>query len=143
MTAKEYLREIRTLDKRVDQKRREFDTLRKGRTYVGGMDYSQERVQTPTGLGFTGLSDKLADMQQDINDDIDEFNDMRHARIDQIQQLSKIEYMDILFRRYVQYQSFETIASEMRYTYNYVCNLHGEALREFERKFLTDHKIFF
>lgn len=143
LTAKEYLREIRILDKRIDQKQREFDTLKRGRTYVGGMDYSQERVQTSAGQGFVGLSDKLVDMQREINGDIDQFNDIRHARINQIQQLSRIEYMDILFRRYVQYQSFETIASEMQYSYNYVCNLHGEALREFENKFLSNHKIFF
>lgn len=143
LTAKEYLREIRILDKRIDQKQREFDTLKRGRTYVGGMDYSQERVQASAGQGFVGLSDKLVDMQREINGDIDQFNDIRHARINQIQQLSRIEYMDILFRRYVQYQSFETIASEMQYSYNYVCNLHGEALREFENKFLSNHKIFF
>lgn len=143
LTAKEYLREIRILDKRIDQKQREFDTLKRGRTYVGGMDYSQERVQTSVGQGFVGLSDKLVDMQREINEDIDRFNDIRHARINQIQQLSRIDYMDILFRRYVQYQSFETIAGEMQYSYNYVCNLHGEALREFENKFLSNHKIFF
>lgn len=138
MTAKEYLREIRILDKRIDQKQREFDTLKRGRTYVGGMDYSQERVQTSAGQGFMGLSDKLVDMQREINGDIDRFNDIRHARINQIQQLSRIDYMDILFRRYVQYQSFETIAGEMQMSYYWVCHLHGEALKEFDDKFLKD-----
>ena len=138
MTAKEYLREIRILDKRIDQKQREFDTLKRGRTYVGGMDYSQERVQTSAGQGFVGLSDKLVDMQREINGDIDRFNDMRHARINQIQQLSRIEYIDILYRRYVQYQSFETIAGEMSRSYPRVCHIHGDALKEFEEKFLKD-----
>ncbi|EEG52924.1 hypothetical protein CLOSTASPAR_05032 [[Clostridium] asparagiforme DSM 15981] len=138
LTAKEYLREIRILDKRIDQKQREFDTLKRGRTYVGGMDYSQERVQTSAGQGFVGLSDKLVDMQREINRDIDQFNDIRHARINQIQQLSRIDYMDILFRRYVQYQSFEEISSDMEMSYYWTCHLHGEALKEFSEKFLKD-----
>lgn len=137
MTAKEYLREIRKMDLAIDQKQDEFDSLIKKRTYVGSMDYSSERVQTsPDGSGFTGIADRLADMQAEINEEIDRYHDVRHERINQIQQLSKTEYVDILFRRYVQYQSFETISSEMQKSYHRICHLHGEALKEFENKFL-------
>lgn len=83
------------------------------------------------------MSDRLADMQRDINDEIDQWHDMRHKRIGQIQQLSKVEYVNILFKLYVQYKSLETVASEMNFTYNYTCNMHGEALKEFTEKFLT------
>lgn len=141
MTAKEYLQEIKKMDISIDQMQAEFDLLKKGRTYIGGMDYSADRVQTsPNGSGFTKLSDKLYDMQKEINEEIDRFNDMRHKRICQIQKLSKTEYVDILFRRYVQYQSFEVISADMGFSYNYVCNLHGEALKEFAEKFLTNLK---
>lgn len=141
MTAKEYLKEIRKIDISIDQKQIEYETLKGSRTYVGGMDYSAERVQTsPDGSGFTRISDRLADMQKEINDEIDQWHDMRHERIRQIQQLSKVEYVDILFKRYVQYQSLETIASELGFSYNYTCNLHGEALQAFTEKFLTNLK---
>lgn len=141
MTAKEYLKEIRKIDISIDQKQIEYETLKGSRTYVGGMDYSAERVQTsPDGSGFTRISDHLADMQREINDEIDQWHDMRHERIGQMQQLSKVEYVDILFRRYVQYQSLETIASELGFSYNYTCNLHGEALQAFTEKFLTNLK---
>lgn len=141
MTAKEYLKEIRKIDISIDQKQIEFETLKENRTYVGGMDYSAERVQTsPDGSGFTRLSDRIIDMQREINNEIDQWHDMRHERIGQIQQLTKVEYVDILFRRYVQYQSLETIASDLGFSYNYTCNLHGEALQEFTEKFLTNLK---
>lgn len=139
MTAKEYLKQIKILDKQIDQKQAEFDSLKKSRTYIGGMDYSQERVQTSNnGLGFTGMSDKLTDLQREINEEIDRFYNMRHKRVNQIQQLSKVDYIDILFRRYVQYQSFEKIADKMDRSYPRICHIHGEALREFEEKFLKD-----
>ena len=43
--------------------------------------------------------------------------------------------MDILFRRYVQYQTLETIAGDLHKSYYWTCHLHGEALQEFEEKF--------
>ena len=141
MTAKEYLKEIKKIDVAIDQKQIEYETLKGSRTYIGSMDYSAERVQTsPDGSGFTRISDRITDMQREINDEIDQWHDMRHERIRQIQQLSKVEYVDILFRKYVQYQSLETIASELGFSYNYTCNLHGEALKEFIEKFLTNLK---
>lgn len=139
MTAKEYLKEIRKIDISIDQKQIEYETLKGNRTYVGGMDYSAEWVQTsPDGSGFTRISDRLADMQREINDEIDQWHDMRHERIGQIQQLSKVEYVDILFRKYVQYQSLETIAGDLDKSYYRICHLHGEALQEFEKSFLKD-----
>lgn len=141
MTAKEYLKEIKKIDVAIDQKQIEYETFKGSRTYIGGMDYSAERVQTsPDGSGFTRISDRITDMQREINDEIDQWHDMRHERIGQIQQLSKVEYVSILFKRYVQYKSLETVASEMDFTYNYTCNLHGEALQEFTEKFLTNLK---
>ena len=139
MTAKEYLKKIKKIDVAIDQKQIEYETLKGSRTYIGGMDYSAERVQTsPDGSGFTRLSDRIADMQREINDEIDHWHDMRHKRIGQIQQLSKVEYVDILFRKYVQYQSLETIAGDLHKSYYWTCHLHGEALQEFEEKFLKD-----
>lgn len=141
MTAKEYLKEIKKIDVAIDQKQIEYETLKGSRTYIGSMDYSAERVQTsPDGSGFTRISDRITDIQREINDEIDQWHDMRHERIGQIQKLSKVEYVSILFKRYVQYKSLETVASEMDFTYNYTCNLHGEALKEFSEKFLTNLK---
>lgn len=141
MVAKSYLQEIEKMDISIDQKQHEFDTMKKRRTYISGMDYSAERVQTsPDGSGFTKISDKLCDMQKEINEEIDRWHDMRHKRINQIQQLSKADYIKILYRRYVKYQSFETISADMHMSYYWICHLHGEALKEFEGKFLKDSK---
>lgn len=141
MTAKEYLSEIKKLDEFINQKQVEYDTLKNSRTYITSIDYSKERVQTSSvGLGFTRVSDKLADMQININSEIDCWHEMRHERINQIQQLSKVEYLKILFKKYVEYKSLEEISSELKFVYNYTCNLHGEALKEFSKKFLNNLK---
>lgn len=141
MKAKEYLQEIKKIDLWINQKQAEYDTLKKKRTYIGGLSYSSDRIQTShDGAGFTRMSEKLTDMQLLINREIDRWHDMRHSRIHQIQQLSKAGYVDILFRIYVQYQPLEEIAEQMNLSYYRVSHLHGEALKEFEKKYLKDSK---
>ena len=137
MTAKEYLQEIRKFDRYIEQKQIEYDSLYRLRGGAGGIDYSKDKVQTsPDGQGFPRISDRLVDLQSEINEAVDRFCQMKHERIDQIQQLPKVEYSEILFKRYVEYKSFEQIAYEMNYTYKYICQLHGEALIEFGKKFM-------
>lgn len=139
MTAKEYLKRIKVMDEVINQKQIEFDTLKKGRTYISGIDYSAVRVQTsPDGFGFTTMSDKLMDMQRVINEEIDNWHDMRHECINQIQQLSKVDYVRILFQMYVQYQTLEDIASNWKISYYWACHIHLSALKEFYEKFLKD-----
>lgn len=143
MTAKEYLQEIRKFDRYIEQKQIEYDSLYRLRGGAGAIDYSKDKVQTsPDGQGFTRISDKLVDLQNEINKAIDRFCQIKHDRIEQIQQLSKVEYSEILFKRYVEYKSLERIAWEMNYSYIYTCQLHGGALNEFEEMFLTNPKNF-
>ena len=138
MNAKEYLRNLRRMDMHIDQRQKELDMLVKSRTYFSSFDYAKDRVQTSTdGQGFTRLSDKLVDMCNEINAEIDVFADKRHEIIAKIQAMEHIEYADLLFKRYVEYKTFEQISCEMNYAYNYVCNLHGAALKEFQDSHLT------
>lgn len=139
MTAKEYLQEIRKFDRYIEQKQIEYDSLYRLRGGAGAIDYSKDKVQTsPDGQGFTRISDRLVDLQSEINEAVDRFCQIKHDRIEQIQQLSKVEYSEILFKRYVEYKSFERIAYEMNYTYKYICNIHGFALKEFYDSHLKD-----
>ena len=139
MTAKEYLQEIRKFDRYIEQKQIEYDSLYRLRGGAGAIDYSKDKVQTsPDGQGFTRISDRLVDLQSEINEAVDRFCQMKHERIDQIQQLSKAEYSEILFKRYVEYKSLERIAFEMNYSYKYTCNIHGGALYEFFDAYLKD-----
>ena len=143
MTAKEYLQEIRKFDRYIEQKQIEYDSLYRLRGGASGIDYSKDKVQTsPDGQGFTRISDRLVDLQSEINEAVDRFCQMKHERIDQIQQLPKVEYSEILFKRYVEYKSLERVAWEMNYSYIYICQLHGGALNEFEEMFLTNPKNF-
>lgn len=135
MTAKDYLQEIQVLDVKFEQKKQEYMNLRELNTGVRAVDYSKVRTQnTERSAGFTKHSDKVLDMFYELQEECVDFNLMRHKRIEEIQMMKKVEYMDILFKRFVEYKSMECIAKEMDYTYKYASKLLNLALKAFEKQ---------
>lgn len=134
MKAKEYLKKLQRLDTVTTQKISELGDLRMKLCSVGGIDYSKERVQTsPSGdASFVNAIGRITDLESEINREIDNFVDEKHKIINQIQGLKNSDYITLLFKRYVEFKKFETIAVEMNFTYQYILNMHGYALREFE-----------
>ena len=133
MIAKEYLQEIHTLDVKFQQKKYEYMNLREFNTGVRAVDYSKVRTKnTEQSAGFTKHSDKVLDMFYELQEECTQFNQMRHERIHQIQMMKKVEHMDILIKRFVEYKSVECIAKEMNYTYKYASKLLNLALKAFE-----------
>ncbi len=63
---------------------------------------------------------------------IESYTQEQNKIISQIQSLEDSRYIEILYKRYVEFKKFELIAVEMNYDYNWVKNLHGMALMNFE-----------
>lgn len=133
MKAKEYLDQIHKMDVRVGQRITELNQMRERLSILTGIDYSKDRIQTMPSTGNKQI-EAIVDMENEIVELIEEETQLKHKVIGEIQQLENPIYVDLLFRRYVECHSFERIACDMGYVYNYVCNLHGEALKEFETK---------
>lgn len=134
MKAKEYLQQLQRLDTVINQKIKEVHDLLLQAQSTGGLDYSKERVQSsPSGdAPFVKPIYRIIDLEAEINAEIDKFIDEKHKIINQIQSLKNSDYISLLFKRYVEFKKFETIAVEMNFTYQYVLNMHGYALKEFE-----------
>ena len=137
MRAKEYLKKLQRLDTVITQKISELADLRMKVYAVGGIDYSKERVQTsPSGdAAFVNTIGRIADLEAEINREIDFYADEKHKIINQIQGLSNHTHIQLLYKRYVEFKKFETIAIEMCFTYQYTIELHGYALQDFERTY--------
>ena len=132
--AKEYLQQLQRLDTTINQKIQELSDLRATAKKIGGMDYSKDRVQTNAcgDAPFTDTVLRIIDLEHEINREIDAFVDEKHCIINQIQSLQNSKYIDLLYQRYVKFKQLEQIAVDMNYTYQYVRELHGRALQEFE-----------
>ena len=86
MKAKEYLRRLQRLDTIINQKIKEIDNLRAMSTSVGSFDYSVERVQTSLDNNalYTKAINRVCDLQEEIDRQIDQFVDEKHKIISQI-----------------------------------------------------------
>lgn len=137
MKAKEYLQKLQRLDTIIHQKLKEIDNLKSMSMSVGSFDYSKDKVQiSPNNdAPYVKTINKMCDLQDEINREIDQFVDERHKIINQIQGLSDSRYIDILFKHYVEYKKFETISVEIDLSYQYIIELHGHALQEFEKTY--------
>ena len=127
--AKNYLKEIR-------EKRQHIERLKERRAALhldvsfGGMDYSADRIQNSPKNKLEEAAVKLYERIERIDKTIARLSVEIDDRIESIEALQNDNYREILFKRYVEGKSFEEISVEMKYVYNYTCNLHGEALKK-------------
>lgn len=134
MNAKEYLQQLKKLDIMINQKISEKNELQRKAQSVRAVDYSKERVQTSHSdeASFAKQTDRIVDLEAEINAEIDAFIDQKHTVIGQIQQLNDVRHVDLLFKRYAQFKNFDCIAVEMNFTYQYIIELHRSALQNFQ-----------
>lgn len=135
MDVKTRLQRLQLLDTVINQKLRELESLKALSTCVAGFDTSRERVQSSSSgeAAFVTPVLRIIALEQEINAEIDTFVDEKHSTIRLIQKLDNPLQMDVLYRRYVEYQSFERIAAEMTIAPQHAFVLHRKGLKALEQ----------
>lgn len=136
MTAKQYLSSLKLLNIKINHKLQEVEELRALAFGVGSLAADNERVQTsPSGDGRQiALVNRYVDLEMEINQLIDKYVDRKDKIINEIHQLEDARYIEILFKRYVEFKSLLLVSKEMKYDYSHLRHLHGQALKDFERR---------
>ena len=128
--------DVKTYLKEIREKQQQIERLKKRRTALhldvsfGALDYSADRIQNSPKNKLEEAAVKLIERIEEIDKTIARLSVEIDDRIENIEALQNDNYREILFKRYVEGKSFEEISVEMKYVYNYTCNLHGEALKE-------------
>lgn len=136
MTAKEYLQQIKIKNAEINNLIRDEESLRQ-MMYSLGDSGEGERVQTSRNNDkFGTLYSRIDEKEREVTKKIDELVDFRLKVSSEINALSDVRYIDILYRRYIQFHPWERIAIDMNYNLRHLYHLHGQALLEFE----TTHK---
>lgn len=132
MTAKEYLSQAKYLDMRINSKIQQVSSLndlaKKCTTALTGMP------RNPSGStsSMAETINKIIDLQQEINADIDELVDLKRDIMDVIKGVPNQEAQTILEKRYLCFLSWEQIAVDMHYSIQYSFRIHDQALEEIE-----------
>lgn len=139
---KRYLQQIRLFDSHINAKLEELNHLKEMVTKI-----------TPTlkddVVSGGGSQDKLADavakivdLEAEIDREVDRYVDARNAVTSTIDKVTDERQHKILSQRYVQGKTFEKIASDMNYTYRWVCIMHGRALQTVEKILKSEKSSF-
>lgn len=135
MTAKQYLRQIRTQNRRINSLIAEKDRLKQIAEGVSGVSYDDVKVQasrvTP-GNKQTDAVCKLIDLEKRITAEIDSYVDIREEAEQLISKLKSPVEQDVLRGYYLAGLTWEQVAENMNYDVRHIYRLHGRALRHIE-----------
>lgn len=137
MNAQRYLQQIKILDTKIKQKEDQYFEIYNTPTNIGAR-YDKELVQTTrTGDKTEKLVIKYLQFEEEISEQKLKFYEIKNRIINEIQELSDDRYINVLYKRYVEYKNYEVISKEMRYSFDYVKELHRYSLQAFESKHPT------
>lgn len=131
MTAKEYLRQLKTLDNMINAKLLERERIRALATKVTASN--SERVQSGGSGGFENVVIKINELEDEINRDIDKLVDLKQEARHLIDLLEDEKHKIILIMYYVSDMTFEKISEGTHYSMGAVHKIYRSALKEFER----------
>lgn len=141
MNAKETLRQIRIIDITIKNITLEIEDIRNRMTGCGGISFEGEKVQRSS----SGKSSQekyylvLIDKENELEKEIKKLIHYRMSVMEVLRKIQDANCVDLLYKRYFEYKTWEEIAVEMNYSYWGIQKMHSRALKEFERVHTSTH----
>ena len=113
-----------------------------GKEYLGQLKNGNLRIQVlekqkrklMSGKGnFESLTDKVMDIQAEIDNKIDGLLALKKVIINSLDVVENNLYYAILFEKYVNLSTWEKMAEIFNYDYKHLQRMHLKALAEYER----------
>lgn len=140
MTAKQYLSQLKKLDIQISQLMSEKEYL-EGALVNKSITIKDIRVKSS--LPADPMADaitRIVDLEKELDKKIDRLIDLRTIIVEQIQSLQNSLYMQILYKRFVEYKRCTDVFDEIRketptYTYSdrQLYRAYDSALMEFSK----------
>ena len=126
MTAKEFLRRARSIDRRVDEATERAERLR-ARLEAGRMS-SLTGMPRGGAQDWTDTADRLIALEQRVNARIREMVRLKQAAMDAIDRVDDSRMRELLELYYIDGMTWEQVAERMTLDIRWVYRLHGRAL---------------
>ena len=127
MTAKKFLSRPYWIDKRIDRKQEEIDRLRAKLTKANAK--LSDMPRGGSGGDWTDADIEVLEREQAIHAEIIELCRVKREVQEVIDAVEEEPFRTLLELRYRNYLTFEQIAVEMHFSYDYVRHLHKDALK--------------
>ena len=135
MNAKQYLQQAYRLNELINSNQRELDQLRALSTSISSPDMLYERVNSGASScdKIGNIVAKIVDLNDTINEELDRFVDLKKDIHNKIMLIPDNTEKLILKYRYIEFDTWESIAVKLGYTFQWVHVLHKRALKNFEK----------
>lgn len=130
MTAKEYLSQAYRLDQRINSKIEQVASLNELATKCTSTLTGMPRNPNRASSTMADAVEKIIDLQNEINRDIDRLVDLKREIVTIIKAIENPEYQTLLEKRYLCFLTWEKIAVDMGYDLRWLYRIHKRALDE-------------
>ena len=131
MNAKEFLEQVRYVDRAIDSKLEQVERLRSESTKATSLVSDMPRSSSPNLQRLEDTIIKIIDLEHEINRDIDRLVDLKNAARVSINTMTSPEERMVLELRYLCYKTWPEIAETMGVSESTVYRTHGLALVNF------------
>ena len=131
MNAKEFLEQVRYVDRAIDSKLEQVERLRSESTKATSLVSDMPRSSSPNLQRLEDTIVKIIDLEHEINRDIDRLVDLKNAARVSINAMTSPEERLVLELRYLCYKTWPEIAEAMGVSESTVYRTHGLALVNF------------
>ena len=128
MGIKEELKDLRVVSKIIDSKERQLSQLKRYCTTIKSFDYSKEKTNGRKKQDFSDTVDKIIDLENEINKDIDDLIDKKTKMNEFIKSVLAGNEYAVIQMRYFEELNWLEIAIKLNYTEINIYKIHGKAL---------------
>ena len=130
MTAKEYLKQARYLDERINMKIEQVASLHSLATKATSTLSDMPGSPTRNTHRMEDIIIKILMLENEINVDIDKLVDLKNEILSVIKGVDDSDSRLILEKRYINLETWEDIAAELNTSIPNIYRLHDKALRK-------------
>ena len=130
LSAKEFLKQARHIDQRINSKLEQVQSLRELATKATATLSDMPRSATPNIYRMEDVICKMMELESEINADIDELINTKHEVMAVIKMVERPEYQSLLELKYLCMKTWEEVAAELGYVYRQITRMHGYALEQ-------------
>lgn len=133
VTTKQYLNQIKRLDKMIENKLDEICRLREMAVTISA-NLDKDIVQTSGAHDKIGDSvAQIVDLENETNAIVSELADKKRTIVNQIDSMANDDHYEILTYKYVQKLEFREIFLKMKISERKMYTVYRQAIKEFER----------
>lgn len=129
MTSKQYLSQLKKIEIQIRQLMSEKEFLE---GQLVNTSIAPKEIQVLSSLPPDPMADRVArivDLEKEIDAKVDKLIDLRMEIVTKIHSLDSHLQIQVLYKRYVEYKRWDTIMSEMHYSYPHLMEVHRAALK--------------